>query len=73
MRCPSGIKFGEILDGQIEVSCRSSRCGKEAGVLVLHKFTAEGEFIGTKRYREIRKQEGVRDGTCSASPAVRPA
>jgi hypothetical protein len=53
LRCPNGIKFGEILGGELEFKCRSARCGAEPGVLVLHRFSATGEFIGTKRYREI--------------------
>ena len=48
---------GEILAGELEFKCRSSRCGAEPGVLVLHRFTATGKFIGTKRYRAIESRK----------------
>ena len=54
LRCPNGIKFGELLEGAIEVKCRSSRCGAGTGIVVLHRFdAATGELLSTKRYRDL--------------------
>lgn len=53
LRCPHGIKFGDLDDGVIEVKCRSARCGAGFGVVVLHQFNVvTGEFVGTKRFRD---------------------
>lgn len=38
LRCANGTLLGELLDGVLEIACRNRRCGKEAGVLVLHRF-----------------------------------
>jgi hypothetical protein len=54
LRCPNGIKFGEIDEGLIEVKCRSSRCGAGTGVVVLHRFDPRtGILVETKRFREL--------------------
>jgi hypothetical protein len=55
-------KHGELLDGDIiEVRCGSQLCGKQKGVVVLHRFNLHtGELIETKRYRDpvvSRKEE----------------
>lgn len=46
-------KHGEITpDGLLEVSCDSRFCGKEAGVVVLHRFKLEtGELVETLRFK----------------------
>jgi hypothetical protein len=49
-----------VLIGQveIEVKCRSKRCGAEPGVLVLHRFdSSTGQYLGTKRYRELESRK----------------
>lgn len=48
------IKFAELTEpGVIEVKCRSTRCGAEKGVVVIHKFdTMTGELLSTKKFRE---------------------
>jgi hypothetical protein len=59
LRCPNGIKFGELIDGLIEVKCRSNRCGAGAGVIVLHRFDPlTGELVDTKRFREVAPSIG---------------
>lgn len=53
LRCPNGIKFGELDDGGIEVKCRSSRCGAGSGIVVIHRFSPiTGELLETKRFRD---------------------
>ena len=53
VRCPSGILFGKLEDGVLEVKCRSNRCGHEAGKVILHQFSAlDGHFLATKVYRD---------------------
>lgn len=53
LRCPNGIKFGDLDTEVLEVKCRSARCGAGYGVVVLHRFdTTTGEFVGTKRFRD---------------------
>jgi hypothetical protein len=59
LRCPNGIKFGEITSDFIEVKCRSKRCGAGPETIVLHRFSHEGELIRTLRFRdaaEFRKK-----------------
>lgn len=55
LRCDNGIKFGELFEERavVEFRCRSSRCGHEPGVIVLHEFDVEtGKLLGTDLYRE---------------------
>lgn len=52
LRCPNGIKFGELSEEFIEVKCRSRRCGSEPGVVVIHRFTHGGDLIKTMRFRD---------------------
>lgn len=59
LRCPNGIKFAEIGPDFIEVRCRSQRCGKVPGVIVIHRFSHEGELLRTKRYRDPAFREEV--------------
>lgn len=56
LRCPSRL-HGILLDNAvIEVKCRNSRCGAQAGVVVLHHFDAHtGQLIDTKRYSDPGK------------------
>lgn len=75
LRCPNGIKFAELLDGVIEVKCRSNRCGAGEGIIVLHQFdAATGEFKGTKRFREMKapsSNEGGLNGSEHNPASVR--
>lgn len=54
LRCDSKILHG-VTDGvHIEVVCRSNRCGKAPGVVVLHKFNvATGQLVSTQRLKEV--------------------
>jgi hypothetical protein len=52
LRCPHGDLFARLVEGRIEVRCRSTRC-KEPGTVVFHYYDpSTGEFIETKRYRD---------------------
>lgn len=52
LRCPNGIKFGEINSDFIEVKCRSKRCGAKPGVVVIHRFSHEGSLTQTLRFKD---------------------
>lgn len=77
LRCANGIKFGELVDGLIEVKCRSVRCGAIAGVVVLHQFDPlSGELVATKRFRDptvpvLLKKDGREQHDPADSAAVR--
>lgn len=52
LRCPNGIKFGELSEEFIEVKCRSKRCGAKLGVVVIHRFDHHGSLIATQHFRD---------------------
>lgn len=52
LRCPNGIKFGELTSEFIEVKCRSRRCGAGANTIVLHRFNHEGVLVKTLRFKD---------------------
>jgi len=62
LRCENGIKFGTILDdGTLEVSCRSARCGKAPGIIVLHRISlTTGEIVTTKKVRDFATRRKAR-------------
>lgn len=76
-RCDFGLLFFCVVevDGQhlIEVKCRSSRCGVEPGVVVLHRFTVNGELHSTHRFKDpgVRKENS--NDNHSRSVALRSA
>lgn len=74
IRCENGIKFGEVIGearGIIEVKCRSSRCGHETGVVVLHRFSlVTGELLTTKKFRDITSRK---EGNKHDSDSLRSA
>jgi hypothetical protein len=52
LRCDAK-KFGELLDGIVEIKCPSRFCGAGAGVIVLHRFDLEtGKLLETLRFRD---------------------
>jgi hypothetical protein len=59
LRCDSGRLHGYVIEasGILEVSCRSTRCGKKIGVVVVHRFNlSSGQVISTRLYSEPRKE-----------------
>jgi len=61
LRCPNGIKFGELTPEFIEVKCRSKRCGAKPGVVVIHRFDHQGSLIATQHYRDPAFREEVKE------------
>lgn len=64
MRCEHKL-HGIVVDGLVEVKCRSSLCGHKPGVVVIHKFDGlTGELVETKRYKDtpIINTEGQANG-----------
>lgn len=57
IRCDSKILHGKIVEGMLEVPCRSKRCGKEPGVVVLHRFDlSTGHLVSTIRFRQPEEE-----------------
>ena len=74
LRCDNGILFGVVEDGFLEVTCKSTRCGKEPGVVVLHKIDlASGEVVSTRKFRDINTREEDRGGTRRQGASLRSA
>jgi len=64
IRCPSGILFGKVEDGVLEVKCRSERCGHRVdGAVILHQFDIHsGILLDTKVFRDPTKPRKVVKG-----------
>jgi hypothetical protein len=46
-------KHAELLDGALEVKCRSSLCGARSGAVVIHRFDVHsGALLETLRFAE---------------------
>lgn len=74
LRCASGRLLGTLEDSAVEISCRSARCGKEPGVIVVHRFDAfTGELIDTRRFTQPTLTKGVSNDTCNEGSALRSA
>jgi hypothetical protein len=74
LRCGNGILHGiMVVDGSIlEVPCRSARCGKAAGVVVLHRFNIHtGKLVETLRFSEPEVVKEGSNGTAHESSALR--
>lgn len=53
LRCHAQILHGILVDGLLEVKCKSRRCGHENGVIVLHRFdTITGELVETLHFKD---------------------
>lgn len=77
-RCDHGLLFFRvvIVDGEhlIEVKCRSAHCGAEVGVVVLHRFTVNGQLHSTLRFKDPgHRKEVNNDGNHTRSAALRSA
>lgn len=58
LRCENGILFGhtDCVNNTIDVACKSARCGKRPGVVVIHTIDlASGEVLSTKLYQELTR------------------
>lgn len=74
LRCPNGIKFGELSKEFVEVKCRSRRCGARPGVVVLHRFSvATGNLLQTRRFRDPAFEDKEEADACRYKPAIRSA
>lgn len=57
IRCENKM-HGELVEGFLEIKCRSSFCGSGPGIVVIHRFDVEsGKLVETNRYRDPRKGE----------------
>ncbi len=74
LRCDNGILYGVIAEqDELEVRCRSARCGHEAGVVVLHKFNIRtGKLVKTSVFADP-KGKGETNDTRTLRSAVRSA
>lgn len=75
LNCESGRLHGVLVEEQfVDISCRSRKCGKAPGVVVIHRFdTRTGECIHTRRYQEATITKGVKDATRNEGTALRSA
>lgn len=58
LRCPSHNLFGVVDDGSgtLEVTCSNRLCGKEPGVVVMHRFDlSTGKVLKTDRFQDPAK------------------
>lgn len=74
LRCDNRILHGVINeDGEIEVRCRSGKCGHRSGVIVIHKFNVvTGELVKTSVFAEPLERSNA-NGNRSIRSAVRSA
>ena len=76
-RCDFGLLFFCVVevDGQhlIEVKCRSTRCGVEPGVVVLHRFTVNGVLHSTQRFKDPGYRKEMSNDNHARSAALRSA
>jgi hypothetical protein len=71
LRCANGILHGVVFDGSIEVSCKSRRCGKVPGVIVLHTFDLRtGKLLSTRLFKNP-EERGENNGSSEPSIALR--
>lgn len=54
LRCRNGILLGVLFpdEGILELKCKSNRCGHRPGAIVLHRFTTDGNFVGTRKFTD---------------------
>jgi hypothetical protein len=61
LRCKGNKLHGLVVTpatGVIEFRCSSRFCGKEPGVVVLHRFDLETGELETRRYSDPAKLQG---------------
>ena len=52
LRCPSKLLAQVTEQGLIELPCDSRWCGKQPGLVILHRFNAEtGELVQTLKFK----------------------
>lgn len=53
LRCSGRQLLAKLGDGFIEFSCKNVRCGKEPGVVVIHRFALpSGELVSTRLFKD---------------------
>lgn len=56
LRCEYKLHGILIPDGFVEFKCSSALCGKQPGVVVIHRFSIEtGELVSTKKFKDTPK------------------
>jgi hypothetical protein len=69
-----GLVVSEFAEGMIEFRCNSRFCGKEPGVIVLHRFDLGTGDVETRRYSDPAKlATGGESGSTEPGTAVRTA
>lgn len=74
LRCPHK-KHGEVLEGIVEVRCKSRLCGARPGLIILHQFDiSTGEMVGTMKLKDPNsRKENNANGSDRSSVSVRSA
>lgn len=59
LRCDSRILHGiyDEHDNTVEFTCKSRRCGKEDGIVVLHKFSLSDGSVKTEKFTNPQEEE----------------
>lgn len=80
LRCDGNVLHAMVVDedepkpqGLIEFRCKSKFCGREPGVIVLHRFDLETGGYDTHRYKEPPTMERSKHDLGEPHAAVRPA
>jgi len=59
LRCESGLLFGLLGDGVLDVKCRSVFCGAGTGKVVIHRFSATtGVLLETRKFKDPVTRKG---------------
>ena len=78
LTCISGRLLGVIDEQFVEIACRSTKCGKRPGVVVIHRFDmTSGDCVSTRRYTEAQDTtltlKGEASDTSDQGTALRSA
>lgn len=73
LRCDSKILHGITEEDILEVTCRSARCGKRSGNVVVHRFSIKtGKVLSTRIFQEP-KEVSSHNGTGNLRNPLRSA
>lgn len=77
LTCASGRLLGVVDEMFVEIACRSTKCGKRPGVVVIHRFDmTSGDCVSTRRYTEAQETltlKGEASDTSNEGSALRSA
>lgn len=73
LRCESSLQ-AVVIDGELEIKCRNSRCGARSGIVVLHRFSLDtGAMLRTYKFTDPNKKGGETNGIANIRTSLRTA